>query len=180
MSIPQPAAVLIGLGANLPSQYGDPMASLIAALARLPAAGVRILARSPWYESEPVPLSDQPWYINAAMAGSSLESPDNLLLELHIIEQEFGRSRGQVNAARPLDLDLLAYGDVVATNNGTAHGVAVLPHPRLHERSFVLRPVADIAPNWRHPVLNATAAELLGRLPASPGLRLARGSDAVQ
>ncbi|MEO8559949.1 MAG: 2-amino-4-hydroxy-6-hydroxymethyldihydropteridine diphosphokinase [Rhodospirillales bacterium] len=170
--------VLIGLGANLPSHHGAPMASLVAALRLIQDGPVRILARSPWYESEPIPASDQSWYINAVIAGTTLESPDNLLKELHKIEQEFGRERGVVNAARPLDLDLLAYGDAVTAPAG--HGIAVLPHPRLSERAFVLRPLADIAPHWRHPTLKAAAEELLARLPAGPGLRLARGSDAAQ
>jgi len=180
MSFPQPAAILIGLGANLPSQYGDPKASLIAALGLLQAIGVQILARSPWYESEPVPVSDQPWYVNAVILGSTLESPDNLLQSLHKIEQKFGRMRGFTNAARPLDLDLLVYGDRVTGATAPSHGVAILPHPRMQDRTFVLRPLADIAPYWRHPVLKASADELLAKLPPGPGLRLARGSDAAQ
>lgn len=180
MSFPQPTAVLIGLGANLPSQYGDPKASLIAALGLLQAGGMQILARSPWYESEPVPISDQPWFTNAVIAGITLISADNLLKNLHKIEQQLGRARGAINAARPLDLDLLSYGDIATPKASPVHGVAILPHPRMQDRTFVLRPLADIAPHWRHPVLKASASELLGRLPAGPGLRLARGSDAAQ
>jgi 2-amino-4-hydroxy-6-hydroxymethyldihydropteridine diphosphokinase len=175
-----PVPVLIGLGANLPSQYGDPMASLAAVLPMLAAAGIGVTARSPWYESEPVPPSDQPWYSNAVIAGDTLESSSNTLKILHEIETRFGRHRGVRNAARPLDLDLLAYGDEVSPPEpAMGHGIPVLPHPRLHERRFVLEPLAAIAPHWRHPRLMRSAAELLAGLPPGPGMRLARTFDAV-
>jgi 2-amino-4-hydroxy-6-hydroxymethyldihydropteridine diphosphokinase len=181
MSFSNACPVLIGLGANLPSQYGEPTASLAAAVALIAGGPVRVLARSPWYESEPVPPSDQPWFINAVIAGSTSASPDTVLKFLHQMESDFGRARGVVNAARPLDLDLLAYGEMVTPANAPAdHGRAVLPHPRLQERAFVLQPLAEIAPNWRHPTTNATAATMLARLASGPGLRLARGSDAVR
>jgi 2-amino-4-hydroxy-6-hydroxymethyldihydropteridine diphosphokinase len=180
MSFPQPSTVLIGLGANLPGPYGNPMASLIAAMAQLEANGVPIVARSAWYESAPVPASDQPWFINAVIAGVALGSPDNILQVLHKIEEAWGRQRGIANAARPLDLDLLDFGGMVVQPSIARHGAAVLPHPRLQERAFVLRPLADIAPNWRHPVLQATPGELLRRLEPVSGLRLARPSAAAQ
>jgi 2-amino-4-hydroxy-6-hydroxymethyldihydropteridine diphosphokinase len=181
MSFSHACPVLIGLGANLPSQYGEPMAGLAVALGLIGAGPVRVLARSPWYESEPVPPSGQPWYINAVIAGSTLESPDIVLEYLHEIETRFGRVRGVRNAARPLDLDLLAYGEVVTPADAApAHGRPVLPHPRLQERPFVLQPLAEIAPNWRHPATNATAGQMLARLAPGAGLRLARGSDAVR
>jgi len=180
MSFPQPATVLIGLGANLPGRQPSRLANLVASLAALEAAGVRIRARSPWYESAPVPPSGQPWFINAVIEGITLEKPDNLLNMLHEIEESAGRERGVLNAARPLDLDLLAYDEAVVRPAQPRHGLAVLPHPRLQERAFVLRPLADIAPNWRHPVLLRTARELLDALGPPHGLRLLAHSAAAQ
>ena len=102
--------ILIGLGANLPSaRYGAPPASLEAALAGLEKAGPRVLARSRWYRSAPVPASDQPWFVNGVAEVATVLDPPGLLALLHRVEQEFGRVRREKNAARCLDLDLLAY-----------------------------------------------------------------------
>jgi 2-amino-4-hydroxy-6-hydroxymethyldihydropteridine diphosphokinase len=155
-----PPPTLIGLGANLASpSWGAPRETLTAALATLESEGVVILARSGWYRSAPVPPSDQPWFVNAvASLATSLPAPDLLLL-MQAIEQRFGRVRGKRNAARVLDLDLLDYhGERIESPDLT------LPHPRLHERRFVLEPLAEIAPGWRHPALELTARQLLVRL----------------
>ena len=155
--------VLIALGGNLPSWAGPPRATLEAALAALEDAGVRVRAKSSWYASAPVPASDQPWYVNGVVAAETELGPEALLEVLHGIEAAFGRARGEKDGARTLDLDLLAHGDrVEATKN------PLLPHPRLHERAFVMVPLAEIAPEWRHPTLNRTAAEILAAIPADP------------
>lgn len=149
---------LIGLGANLPSvAYGAPDATLNAALRILAHSGVKILARSPWYESAPVPASDQPNYVNGVARLETSLDPAALLALLHRVEAELGRVRGAVNAARPADLDLLDYEGLVSRPGE----VPVLPHPRLHLRAFVLLPLADVAPGWRHPVTGQGLAELM-------------------
>src|SRR5581483_1362358 len=102
------APILIGLGANLPSRAGPPVTTLEAALARLASAGILTLQRSRWFVSAPLPASDQPWFVNGVAAVATALAPAPLLAELHRTEAEFGRIRGAPNAARTLDLDLLA------------------------------------------------------------------------
>lgn len=156
--------VLIGIGANLPSErFGLPINACRAAVAALDETGdVRVVARSRWFESEPVPKSDQPWFVNGVVEVDTDLAPARLLECLHAIEARFGRVRTVQNAARVLDLDLLAYGDdVVAGGNG---GLRV-PHPRLAERAFVLLPLQDIRPAWTHPETGRTVAEMLDALP---------------
>src|SRR5204863_4418074 len=138
--------ILIALGANLPSPEGGPAETLRRAIARLALRGLTITARSRLYLTEPVPRSRQPWYANQAIAVDTDLSPHDLLGVLLAVELEFGRERRERNAARTLDLDLIAYDDVRLDTPDL-----ILPHPRMHERAFVLAPLADIAPAWRHP-----------------------------
>ena len=152
--------ILLGLGANLPSAVGPPEATLAAALHALADEGVRLLRRSPWYRSAPVPASAQPWYVNGVALVRTSRPPEDLLALLHGIEARFGRRRGELNDARPLDLDLLDYEGRLSAAGETP----VLPHPRLHQRAFVLRPLRDVAPDWRHPRLGGTVGELIAAL----------------
>ena len=156
--------ILIGLGANLHSEeFGPPLATCQAAVRFLRAEGLRPLRQSRWYRSAPVPASDQPWYVNGVilLESDGLE-PMPLLALLHRVEARFGRVRGALNAARVLDLDLLAYGERVAAGGG---GSPILPHPRLHQRAFVLLPLAEVAPGWRHPRLSRSVQDMIRNLP---------------
>lgn len=154
--------ILIGLGANLPSPgYGSPVATLEAALGALAARGFRIISRSRWWESAPVPASNQPWYLNGVVEIGSVLAPEALLARLHEVEAEFGRVRSTPNAPRVLDLDLLAYGDLIRPGPRPP----LLPHPRLAERAFVLHPLAEVRPAWRHPESGRSLSEMIEGLP---------------
>jgi dihydropteroate synthase/2-amino-4-hydroxy-6-hydroxymethyldihydropteridine diphosphokinase len=148
--------ILIALGANLPSPQGAPPETLRRALAELAARGLAIVAKSHVYLTEPVPRSNQPWYANQVIAVETRLAPKALLTLLLEVEHQFGRDRGERNAARSLDLDILAYRDETLDSPEL-----VLPHPRMHERAFVLAPLVEIAPDWRHPLLERSAAALL-------------------
>ena len=162
--------ILIGLGANLPSWAGPPVATFEAAIIRLAEAGIITLQRSRWFVSEPVPPSDQPWFVNGVIRVATVLEPAALLAALLAVEAGFGRVRGVRNAARTLDLDLLAYGDRVERPPPGVDG-PILPHPRLAERAFVLLPLADVAPAWHHPASGRSVAELIGTL---DGAQIAR------
>jgi 2-amino-4-hydroxy-6-hydroxymethyldihydropteridine diphosphokinase len=154
--------ILIGLGGNLPSpKFGPPEKTLLAALERLSAGGITIVACSKFYRSAPVPASDQPWYVNAVARVETGLAPKPLLKAILALERDFGRTRTVANAARVLDIDLLAYGDIVTG----PEAVPILPHPRLEQRAFVLCPLAEIAPDWRHPVSGCPVSALIAALP---------------
>jgi len=139
----------------------------------LSEAGVAVVARSRWYRSAPVPASPQPWFVNGVAAVATGLGPVPLLALMHRIEARFGRVRAAANAARTLDLDLLDY-DGMVRGAGEA---PILPHPRLHERAFVLLPLAELAPDWRHPVTGAAIAGLIAALPADQPTRPLDASD---
>lgn len=123
---------------------------------------VQIHRTSPWYRSAPVPVSDQPWYVNTVAEVRTDLPADGLLATLHAVEQAFGRVRTVANAARAIDLDLLDFrGEIAAGGLGRA----TLPHPRMAGRAFVLMPLADLAPSWRHPVTGERIEALLRALP---------------
>lgn len=159
-------SILIAIGSNLPDAGGhaplDLCRAAVAALGRL--EGLRLVAVSRWYSTAPVPPSDQPDFINGVARLEGDIAPEVLLEALHGLEATAGRVRGRVNAARVLDLDIIAMGNLVR-----AAPDPVLPHPRAHERAFVLAPLADVAPDWCHPVLHRTVSALLAELGAQPG-----------
>jgi 2-amino-4-hydroxy-6-hydroxymethyldihydropteridine diphosphokinase len=162
--------VIVAIGANLPGPHDTaPMETCrraAAAMDTLP--GLRLRALSRWYVTAPVPPSGQPLYVNGIAVlhvgpGASEPEPGRLLAALQAIEAREGRVRGEPNAARTLDLDIIGMGP-----DGRLVRAApdpVLPHPRAHERAFVLVPLLDVAPGWIHPVLGRSSADLLQALP---------------
>jgi 2-amino-4-hydroxy-6-hydroxymethyldihydropteridine diphosphokinase len=152
----------IALGANIPSPAGTPRQTLDAAIARLAELG-HVTANSSYYETAPVGFADQPTFLNAAIALETQLDPQTLLDRLLEIERSFGRDRshGIPNGPRTLDLDLLLYGDRILDTH-----VLQLPHPRMAQRSFVLLPMAEIAPELVHPQLQKSMSQLLKDLSA--------------
>jgi len=148
-------AVVVALGSNLAGEFASSEALLEAALARFPQAGLPVLARSGWWSSAAWPDPMGPEYRNGVALVEADGGPQAVLEALFSIETLFARARRARNAARTLDLDLIAYGRQVIDAPRLT-----LPHPRAHKRLFVMGPLAEIAPGWRHPVLGTTAAEL--------------------
>ncbi|UUX50420.1 2-amino-4-hydroxy-6-hydroxymethyldihydropteridine diphosphokinase [Nisaea acidiphila] len=161
--------IYLGVGANLPSpEFSTPRATLEAAMQELAKAGVKSVAVSRWYESAPVPISDQPWYVNAVFRVETDLSAVRLLEAMHRVEAEFGRVRAEVNAARVIDLDIVDYrGERNALDGGP-----LLPHPRMHERAFVLLPLRDLAPDWIHPGTGTHIDDLIAGLDPDQVIRL--------
>ncbi len=157
--------ILISIGANLPAADGSsPLTTCRAAAAALDALpGLFLVGLSRWFRTAPVPPSGQPDYINGVTRLRGTVEPGALLAHLQAIEAQAGRQRGERNAARTLDLDILAMGP----QGGLCRAAPdpVLPHPRAHLRGFVLAPLLDVAPDWVHPVLGRRAADLLAELP---------------
>lgn len=149
----------LALGSNL----GDRGANLRGAISRLRAEpGLRVLAVSPFYETPPVGgPANQPAYLNAALSLETARPPLQLLRFLHDIEHQFGRVRTILDGPRTLDLDLLLYDDVILERSDV-----IVPHPRMHQRPFVLVPLAAIAPHVHHPRLNQSIHSLVNLLPA--------------
>jgi len=148
-------AIIVALGANLPGPSGAPIETLTSAVASLPTEGLPVIAVSGWWRSAAWPDSRDPDYINGVALVEATLPPHAALTALQRIEARHGRTRAGANAPRTLDLDLIAHGRTILHAPDL-----VLPHPRAAERLFVMGPLAEIAPLWRHPVHGRTATEL--------------------
>ena len=153
---------LVAIGGNLPAEDGTPALELCRRSVRSidGVAGLRLTGVSDWYATDPIPASGQPPYINAVARLTGEAEPEALLAALQAIERHYGRTRSAPNAARTLDLDIIAMEDIVRDAPDP-----VLPHPRMHQRAFVLQPLLDVAPGWIHPALHRSAEQLLAALP---------------
>jgi 2-amino-4-hydroxy-6-hydroxymethyldihydropteridine diphosphokinase len=146
---------VLALGGNLPGDHGAVEAALNAALGRLAGVGLELVRCSRWWRSAAWPDPSDPPFLNGVALVRTRLKPLEALTVLHGIERDFGARGGPRNSPRVLDLDLIASGQTVLNTPEL-----VLPHPRAAERSFVMGPLAEIAPAWRHPVLGLTAEQL--------------------
>lgn len=174
--------VTIALGSNEASPAGQPLPTLVAALAALPEQGLLLRRISRFFATPCFPAGAGPDFVNACATLHSDAAPERVLDRLHAVEARFGRQRLSRWSARPLDLDLVAIGDAVRPDRAgfeqwralppeaqqeTAPDRLILPHPRLQDRAFVLVPLMDIAPDWCHPVLGQTVRDMVEALPKS-------------
>lgn len=179
--------ILVGLGANLTSVYGEPTTVLEGALAIMPAFGISVRRRSSWYRTPAISPYVQPPYVNGVVAVEAAVPPAALLDALHRIEALFGRVRRVRWGERTLDLDLLDFNGRVVPAKGPRGPEAglgalplALPHPGLAERGFVLVPLLEMVPEWRHPVSGEGAARLLERLQAGQGPAALAGIERIR
>jgi 2-amino-4-hydroxy-6-hydroxymethyldihydropteridine diphosphokinase len=173
---------LIALGSNANSNWGDPAETVQKAIMLLKPLVLKPISHSKFYQTPAFPAGSGPNFVNAAAAFFTTSSAKALLQTLHEIEEKAGRTREIRWGPRTLDLDLIALGDAVAPNQTTQAfwrdlpadrqsqeipTELILPHPRVQDRSFVLVPLNDVAPDWVHPVLGLTVAEMLDALPTA-------------
>jgi 2-amino-4-hydroxy-6-hydroxymethyldihydropteridine diphosphokinase len=165
------AAVIVALGANLPGAYPSCEALLDAAVDRLAQEGMAVAARSGWWRSAAWPDPSAPAFLNGVVLVETALPPLEAIERLHAVEAVFGRERAARNAPRTLDLDLIAYGRSVIDEAGL-----IVPHPRAHERAFVMGPLAQIAPGWTHPGLGRTATQLWAEADVGRDARLLKAT----
>jgi 2-amino-4-hydroxy-6-hydroxymethyldihydropteridine diphosphokinase len=156
-----PISAYLSLGSNI----GNRESHLGDALARLRALG-RVGAVSSLYETEPVEFTDQPWFLNCVVLLETNATPAQMLANLLAIEQEMGRVRNQKKGPRTIDIDILLFGEAIVDSPELT-----IPHPAMHQRRFVLEPLAEIAPEIQHPILKETIRRLLEELPEGPAVR---------
>jgi 2-amino-4-hydroxy-6-hydroxymethyldihydropteridine diphosphokinase len=154
--------VYLSLGSNV----GDRAANLHTAIEKIKTIG-DVRAVSAFYETEPVEMTAQPWFLNCVVKLETEKMPRQLIAAILNLEQEMGRQRKQFKGPRSIDIDILLFGSSIVEIKGLT-----IPHPRMHERRFVLEPLAEIAPDARHPALKRTARELRDSL--SPGQTVKR------
>ena len=156
-----PNLAYLSLGSNI----GGREQHLHDAITRLKTAG-QLVSVSSFYETEPVEFTDQAWFLNCVVGLETSQAPMELMTTLLGIEREMGRQRNQKKGPRTIDIDIVLFGDTILDSPELT-----IPHPAMHQRRFVLEPLAEIAPEVRHPVLKKTVRELLDDLPAGQVVR---------
>jgi 2-amino-4-hydroxy-6-hydroxymethyldihydropteridine diphosphokinase len=164
---PMATLAYLSLGSNI----GNREAHLLEAQARLRATG-RVTAVSSFYETEPVEFTEQPWFLNCAVALETELTPQELMTAILDIEESMGRQRVQKKGPRMIDIDILLFGNAVLDSADVT-----IPHPAMHKRRFVLEPLAEIAPEARHPVFDKTIRELRDALPSGAIVRKLKRQD---
>ena len=156
--------ILVGIGSNLEGPWGTPLQTIERALLELNTFPLRLKCVSTLLVTKPFGVLNQPDFVNAVAVLETSLSPEALISKLHLIERGAGRRRRKRWGARTLDLDLLSYHGLTRRGASLALKPLRLPHPGIAKRGFVLQPITEVAPNWRHPQLFMTAAEMLKKL----------------
>ncbi len=152
--------IIIGIGGNIKSKEGaHPIEVAMKAISYFKDYSIKVTNRSSWYETEPIPKSDQPNFFNCIVLANTILNELDVLKSLHAIEHKFGRKRRMVNEPRIIDLDLIDYSNKILTNKEI-----VIPHPRAHQRRFVMEPLAEIDKTWVHPILKININKILKNL----------------
>lgn len=156
--------ILVALGSNQNGPWGTPEQTVRRALVELNFGPIKLKRVSSIIQTAPFGITNQPNFVNAVVWIETALSPHTLLRRLHMIERQAGRKRGRRWGPRTLDLDLLDYNGQQIKQKGLVQKALILPHPGIAERLFVLEPIAEIAPNWKHPVNHKTAVSMIQKL----------------
>ena len=152
--------IIIGIGGNLKSSDGThPIEVAMKAIGYLKDYSIKVTDQSSWYETEPIPKSEQPNFFNCIIFANTILNELDVLKSLHDIEYKLGRRRGVINESRVIDLDLIDYSNKILRNEKI-----VVPHPRAHQRRFVMEPLAELDKNWVHPILKINVNKILKKL----------------
>ena len=155
-----PQKIIIGIGGNIKSDDGShPIHIAMKAINSLENYSIQVIEQSSWYESEPIPKSNQPNFFNCIVFANTILNELDVLKVLHKIEHTLGRKRKTVNEPRVIDLDLIDYSNKILSNKEI-----IIPHPRAHTRRFVMEPLAELDPNWVHPILKTNVYKILKKI----------------
>lgn len=155
-----PQKIIIGIGGNIKSDDGShPIHVAMKAINSLENYSIQVIEQSSWYESEPIPKSNQPNFFNCIVFANTILNELDVLKVLHKIEHTLGRRRKTVNEPRVIDLDLIDYSNKILSNKEI-----IIPHPRAHTRRFVMEPLAELDPNWVHPILKTNVYKILKKI----------------
>ena len=155
-----PQKIIIGVGGNIKSDEGShPIHVAMKAINSLENYSIQVIEQSSWYESEPIPKSNQPNFFNCIVFANTILNELDVLKVLHKIEHTLGRRRKKVNEPRVIDLDLIDYSNKILSNEEI-----IIPHPRAHKRRFVMEPLAELDPNWVHPILKTDVSKILKKI----------------